>query len=326
MMLFLVWSHLGDASRRVRTRLTSFQDWRGLTDPRDLSPPLIRHQHHRLRHHLSSSVHFRHGLGGANPLWRLLPQLETCLTAFSFHCLRPNLIPPPNHPRRRMPYPLSSTAVLRSINSTFLLTRALRLSSAPLARVSTMPKRSRAAAAIPAAEENAPPLKRTPVTLPPASRLQRRSSVRNATKASTDPDVNDEVIDAPNALRASPDSAINGTIAPAGNGDKGPDSPLPDVPDVPTGPKKHGKVKKKTPSAAQPLATPKKGTSKAKGVGDEALMSDPEAEEEDLADDEEIKQAVSRPPPVHSDYLPLPWKGRLGYVCLVTCWLVSMMI
>lgn len=180
-----------------------------------------------------------------------------------------------------------------------------------------MPKRSRAAAAVPAAEENAPPPKRTPVPLPPASRLQRRSSARNAAKASTDPDVNDEVIDAPNALRASPDSAVNGTIAPAGNGDKGPDSPLPDVPDVPTGPKKHGKVKKESPSAAQPLETPKKGTSKAKGVGDEALMSDPEAEE-DLADEEEIKQAVSRPPPVHSDYLPLPWKGRLGYACLNT--------
>jgi len=27
-----------------------------------------------------------------------------------------------------------------------------------------------------------------------------------------------------------------------------------------------------------------------------------------------IKQEGSRPPPVNSDYLPLPWKGRLGYV------------
>jgi UV DNA damage endonuclease len=24
--------------------------------------------------------------------------------------------------------------------------------------------------------------------------------------------------------------------------------------------------------------------------------------------------AIARPPPVNSDYLPLPWKGRLGYV------------
>ncbi|ROT34578.1 UV-damage endonuclease [Sodiomyces alkalinus F11] len=28
--------------------------------------------------------------------------------------------------------------------------------------------------------------------------------------------------------------------------------------------------------------------------------------------------AMSRPPAVHSDYLPLPWKGRLGYACLNT--------
>lgn len=43
---------------------------------------------------------------------------------------------------------------------------------------------------------------------------------------------------------------------------------------------------------------------------------DPEAEEEEEADEEEIQAALSRPPPVNSDYLPLPWKGRLGYVIL----------
>ncbi|KAI0599282.1 UV-endonuclease UvdE-domain-containing protein [Biscogniauxia sp. FL1348] len=31
-----------------------------------------------------------------------------------------------------------------------------------------------------------------------------------------------------------------------------------------------------------------------------------------------IKREGSRPPPVNSDYLPLPWKGRLGYACLNT--------
>jgi hypothetical protein len=46
--------------------------------------------------------------------------------------------------------------------------------------------------------------------------------------------------------------------------------------------------------------------------------------EEDLEDDDFIPEAVqdqaqvfdvtARPPPVNSDYLPLPWKGRLGYV------------
>lgn len=31
-----------------------------------------------------------------------------------------------------------------------------------------------------------------------------------------------------------------------------------------------------------------------------------------------IKLEGARPPPVNSDYLPLPWKGRLGYACLNT--------
>lgn len=29
---------------------------------------------------------------------------------------------------------------------------------------------------------------------------------------------------------------------------------------------------------------------------------------------DELQQAISRPPPVNSSYLPLPWRGRLGYV------------
>ena len=37
-------------------------------------------------------------------------------------------------------------------------------------------------------------------------------------------------------------------------------------------------------------------------------------EGEGIANEAEITQAFSRPPPVNSDYLPLPWKGRLGYV------------
>ncbi|KAF3056521.1 UV-damage endonuclease [Daldinia childiae] len=36
------------------------------------------------------------------------------------------------------------------------------------------------------------------------------------------------------------------------------------------------------------------------------------------ADANAFKQEGSRPPPVNSDYLPLPWKGRLGYACLNT--------
>lgn len=41
----------------------------------------------------------------------------------------------------------------------------------------------------------------------------------------------------------------------------------------------------------------------------------PEAEIDEEADEDGLQVALSRPPPVDSDYLPLPWKGRLGYVC-----------
>lgn len=60
-------------------------------------------------------------------------------------------------------------------------------------------------------------------------------------------------------------------------------------------------------------APPKKST---KTSNDETF--DPEADGEEEAGEEEVKEALSRPPPVNSDYLPLPWKGRLGYACLST--------
>ncbi|KMU74025.1 hypothetical protein CISG_10243 [Coccidioides immitis RMSCC 3703] len=43
-------------------------------------------------------------------------------------------------------------------------------------------------------------------------------------------------------------------------------------------------------------------------------MLDPEIDSEEPAEEEEVKGAAARPPPVNSDYLPLPWRGRLGYV------------
>ncbi|KAF3491295.1 UV-damage endonuclease [Arthroderma uncinatum] len=45
---------------------------------------------------------------------------------------------------------------------------------------------------------------------------------------------------------------------------------------------------------------------------------DPESSVEVAVDEQAVEQAVSLPPPVNSGYLPLPWKGRLGYACLNT--------
>lgn len=47
--------------------------------------------------------------------------------------------------------------------------------------------------------------------------------------------------------------------------------------------------------------------------------ADPDGDEAAPAEDVDVmKKEARRHPPVHSDYLPLPWKGRLGYVRL--CW------
>jgi UV DNA damage endonuclease len=44
---------------------------------------------------------------------------------------------------------------------------------------------------------------------------------------------------------------------------------------------------------------------------------DPESDEDVPVEAEELQDALSRPPPVNSSYLPLPWRGRLGYVSQV---------
>ncbi|PKK51727.1 hypothetical protein CI102_4258 [Trichoderma harzianum] len=53
-----------------------------------------------------------------------------------------------------------------------------------------------------------------------------------------------------------------------------------------------------------------------KSIVDTDLQSADAAEEK--ADSEVVERTARRPPPVNSDVLPLPWKGRLGYACLNT--------
>ncbi|KAJ5584861.1 uncharacterized protein N7459_004661 [Penicillium hispanicum] len=45
---------------------------------------------------------------------------------------------------------------------------------------------------------------------------------------------------------------------------------------------------------------------------------DPESDEDVPVEADELQEALGRPPPVNSSYLPLPWQGRLGYACLNT--------
>ena len=169
-------------------------------------------------------------------------------------------------------------------------------------------------------------------TPPPA---KKRASARKVSRpasatASTNPDKNANVLDAPEALRASPDASdvdermdleaagmdVDKQVKKeAEDGDKS--SPLSDI-GSPVKPKKNagrgkagktnGKEVKTEPMAK---ATPAK---KPEDNAKESQFLDPEADGDEEADEEELQAALSRPPPANSDYLPLPWKGRLGYV------------
>lgn len=173
---------------------------------------------------------------------------------------------------------------------------------------------------------------------------KRRASTR-AAAVIVNPDLTNDVFDAPNATRASPDSDVNGDIAPdlmkqEANGAS--ESPLSEAPETVVEPVKRAKGEKKAAAAANgaveanAVGSARKGRGKGNtsGVanttdGEKTPVSkpksrndedgyDPEAEGEEEVGEEEVKAALSRPPPVNSDYLPLPWRGRLGYACLNT--------
>lgn len=194
---------------------------------------------------------------------------------------------------------------------------------------------------------------------------KRRAPSRKASTAAAtvNPDLNSEILDAPDATRASPDGDVNDDIAPGlvklVNGTRS-ESPLSDAPAAIVPPKNKGRGRAKKADAKQEVheaeevvsavvdaASKGKPAPATKGRGKKAKQedaddaatadaqakpapakkakaksdderADPEADGDEEADEEEITEALSRPPPVNSDYLPLPWKGRLGYACLNT--------
>ena len=173
---------------------------------------------------------------------------------------------------------------------------------------------------------------------------KRRASHRKVSQpkpytGSTNPDKNANVLDGPEALRASPDATERDermNLEEAGMDVKNQvkeednDSPLSEMSDVePPVDTKKGKSKGKTAPASKKETDDKSKKMPAAAVKDtkvpmkEPQFLDPEAEGDEEADEEEILAALSRPPPVNSDYLPLPWKGRLGYVGKVTLCLRS---
>lgn len=175
-------------------------------------------------------------------------------------------------------------------------------------------------------------------------------------KIDTNPDNNGEILDGQADLRASPDAEEKGEAfdvrkvvgAPPvivkpkeGKRENKPkkedsDSALSELEDTPApSPAKKGRknptksslaAKKGSDEIKAFIAAEKakkaaeKGTSPKVGNKDdeEGVRADPDADEDGPAEDIDVlRREAARPPPVNSDYLPLPWRGRLGYVSAV---------
>jgi len=215
------------------------------------------------------------------------------------------------------------------------------------------PKRKRSSVA--ASPGFAPVLLQTPI-LPPERSLNPPAPKRQASrrgKIDTNPDHNVDIVDGKTALRASPDADEEGealaiekintrpTTPAKTNGVKNPvknedtDSPLSDI-ETEISILTPGKRQKKTPTKSSIAA--KKGSDEIKAFkaeqaakkaaetkvkkeedGDEwDKRTDPDGNDAAPEEDADvIKKEAGRPPPVNSDYLPLPWKGRLGYVSIL---------
>lgn len=183
---------------------------------------------------------------------------------------------------------------------------------------------------------------------PPAKRRasQRKALQSNVKPLRMNPDQDTNILDGAAAWRASPDAdeydermnvenaGMNALEqikeeegrSPLAN-DNGSDSSLSDLPEIES-PIKTGRKepRKATVVEAEAISNRAKSGKKVsshtadeeKEVTKAAQFFNPEADGEEEPDEEELQAALSRPPPVNSDYLPLPWKGRLGYACLCT--------
>lgn len=166
------------------------------------------------------------------------------------------------------------------------------------------------------------------------------------------PDQNADILDGAEALRASPDAeekdemldfnklGIDASKQVKEEDDEVPslvtgdsDSSLSEVSDIEspikrTATKTSRQAAKVKPENDNARSTMKKAVASKikKEVMKEQQFLDPEADGEEEADEEEIQAALSRPPPVNSDYLPIPWKGRIGYVRFQTSYVFLRLI
>ena len=216
-------------------------------------------------------------------------------------------------PSSRMRYPLLNS---RSFGLPLQILRCSPPITSIPRRCDGMPKRKRSSAAVAAVvagmTEAVPPPSMISGKVPsPPRRITSRTTSRT-TKVAPNPERKTRALENLSGGTVSLDEQTNGVI---NMKMQAPESPLSDPPSDMGPPAKQRKARnsKKVDEGRDAPAIPAKKTSASKHAGVETL-GDPEAEGDEEAGEEEIQQALSRPPPVNSDYLPLPWKGRLGYV------------
>ena len=228
-----------------------------------------------------------------------------------------------------------SLSLYRSLSSSAYHTSGARGTLISSRQIINMPKRKSISTAIQEpTSTTVPPL--AAFEPDPAPPPKRRASQRNVAQpkpdtGSTNPNSNANVLDAPEALRASPDADepdermnledAGMDVAKQVKEEDDDESPLSDLSDEEPPEKPQATIPKTNGVASAKKrvkeASGQQSTAASKGKKDtasEPQFLDPEADGDEEADEEEIQAALSRPPPVNSDYLPLPWKGRLGYV------------
>lgn len=144
---------------------------------------------------------------------------------------------------------------------------------------------------------------------------RRRQSCRGGPAAPTDPSLHPAILDGATALRASPDGHQDG------GGGGGLESYLkPAVANGTAQVKAEADEREGSVVAVEGTTAKVSGPAESTGMpGDPAVAEQRECVDEQDGDEAAaVKQALSRPPPVNAEYLPLPWKGRLGYACLNT--------
>jgi UV DNA damage endonuclease len=213
-------------------------------------------------------------------------------------------------------------------------------------KINMPPKRKRSSNAV--ASEPSAPIADGKTILPPSkagteskvqpTRLSRQNNRRG--NLDTNPDHNADIIDSKVALRASPDAdgkdealdiskVVKVESDPNSLGDVEGDGSLPfgSNSSVPVPAKKQKKMPTKSSVSAKKgsdeikafkaeQAAKKAAEVKVKKEDDDEWDNrlDPDGDDVVAEDLDAVKLEATRPPPVNSDYLPLPWKGRIGYV------------